>query len=209
MGEMMKDRLIRLIAEEQTFWRQGILPGGVDEAGRGPLAGPVVAACVIMQPDKLIEGVYDSKKVTLKRRETLYGKIMEAAERCAVEVADVDEIERLNIRGATRAAMERAALRACPDFLLTDYESNLDVPCPQRAYVGGDALIYGIAAASILAKVFRDRMMLDYHDMYPQYGFARNKGYGTRGHIAALREYGPCPIHRKLFVRKFVKGEGV
>ena len=177
---------------------------GVDEAGRGPLCGPVCCAAVILNPDDPIEGVNDSKKLTEKRREALYDQILETAVYARVVLASPEEIDRVNILNATKHAMAEAAKDAPCGLFLVDAIDRLDVPGEVRGIVHGDALCYSIAAASILAKVTRDRLLRELDAQYPQYGFARNKGYGTAEHIAALRQYGPCPAHRRSFIGHFV-----
>ena len=176
---------------------------GVDEAGRGPLAGPVCAAAVILPRGVTIEGLDDSKKLTEKRREALYGDIIAAAEACGVAFADVEEIEELNILGATYLAMNRAiaALDAGIDLALIDGNRNAGIEYPSRCIVKGDAKCVSIAAASVLAKVTRDRYMRALAEKYPGYGFERHKGYGTEAHYAAIRALGPCPEHRPSFLR--------
>lgn len=178
---------------------------GVDEAGRGPLAGDVYAAAVVLPPDVVIPGLDDSKKLTEKRREELYDKIMQTAVYAKVILASPEEIDRVNILNATKNAMAMAAKDAPCDLFLVDAITRLDVPGEVRGLVHGDALCYSIAAASILAKVTRDRIMRELDARYPQYGLAKNKGYGTAEHIAALRQYGPTPIHRRSFIGHFVE----
>ena len=176
---------------------------GIDEAGRGPLCGPVVAAACILPLDCEIEGLNDSKKLTEKKREALFDIILEKAVCCSVAQASVEEIDRLNILEATLLAMRRAieGLSVKPDFALIDGNVDRDFPLPARAVIHGDAISPSIAAASILAKVTRDRMCVDLDAMYPMYGIAKNKGYGSKQHMDALREYGPAPIHRAKFIR--------
>lgn len=176
---------------------------GVDEAGRGPLAGPVCAAAVILPRGVTIEGLDDSKKLTEKRREALYGDIIAAAEAYGVAFADVEEIEELNILGATYLAMNRAiaALGVGIDLALIDGNRNAGIEYPSRCIVKGDAKCVSIAAASVLAKVTRDRYMCALAEKYPGYGFERHKGYGTETHYAAIRALGPCPEHRPSFLR--------
>ena len=180
---------------------------GVDEAGRGPLAGPVYAAAVILSPEYPIIGLNDSKKLSEKKRETLYDIIIEEAVAYCIASASVDEIETYNILGATYLAMTRAVegLSQTPALALIDgnrIPPNLTVPA--KTVVKGDALSESIAAASILAKVSRDRVLKELDKQYPQYGFAVHKGYGTAAHTAALREFGPCPEHRPSFLRKIL-----
>ncbi len=178
---------------------------GVDEAGRGPLAGPVCAAAVILPPDIQIEGLNDSKKLTDKKRRALYDVITEQAVSYGIAFADEQEIDEVNILQATFLAMRRAfeKLTVTPDIALIDGNRAPGLSCRERTVVHGDALSASIAAASILAKVTRDRLMEEYDAQYPQYGFAVHKGYGTQRHYAALREFGACPIHRQTFLRKF------
>lgn len=204
MRKSDEDRLIALTRIDQSYWDSHIPFAGIDEAGRGPLAGPVAAGCVIMPRDPLIPGIDDSKRLSEKKRESLYDKILETALYAQVGWASVEEIERLNILGATRLAMSRAAQGAPCALFLLDAIEGVALPGAQRAIVHGDALCYSIAAASILAKVSRDRQMRALDAEYPQYGFAKHKGYGTAAHITALGTYGPCPAHRSLFIRKFI-----
>ena len=183
---------------------------GVDEAGRGPLAGPVYAAAVILSPERPIDGLNDSKKLSEKKREALFDEIVEKAEAYAIASASVAEIEQYNILGATYLAMARAVegLVVRPQLALIDgnrIPPSLGVAA--KSIVKGDALSQTIAAASILAKVSRDRVLVELDALYPQYGFAGHKGYGTAAHTAAIREYGPCPEHRPTFLRKIL-GDG-
>ena len=177
---------------------------GVDEAGRGPLAGPVCAAAVILPRGLVIEGLNDSKKLTEKRRESLYGEITSSAEAYGIAFASVEEIEELNILGATYLAMNRAiaALGREIDLALIDGNRNAGIEYPSRTVVKGDSLCASIAAASVLAKVTRDRYMTELDERYPGYGFAKHKGYGTKAHYAAIRELGASPVHRPSFLRK-------
>lgn len=176
---------------------------GVDEAGRGPLCGPVVAAACILPVDCVIEGLNDSKKLTEKKREALFDVILEKAVCCSVAQASVEEIDALNILEATLLAMRRAiaGLSVPADFALIDGNICRGFALPARAVIHGDAISPSIAAASILAKVTRDRMCIDLDAAYPMYGIAKNKGYGSKQHMEALRQYGPAPIHRKKFIR--------
>lgn len=184
------------------------LVAGIDEAGRGPLAGPVVAAAVILHTDRPIDGVNDSKKLTEHQRERLFDLI--TAEAMAIGIGSVspDQIDRINILQATRLAMLEAVsqLSPCPDILLIDGITTIDSPLQQQTIKQGDGRSASIAAASIIAKVTRDRWMQEFDRQYPQYGFARHKGYGSAAHLAALRQHGPCPIHRTSFggVRQLV-----
>lgn len=176
---------------------------GIDEAGRGPLAGPVCAAAVILPRDWAPQGLNDSKKLSPAKRERLYDEITGHALTYGVAYASVEEIDRVNILQATFLAMNRAAaaLSIQPDLALVDGNRDPGLPFPTQCVVGGDGLYACIAAASILAKVSRDRLMEAYHREYPQYGFSQHKGYGTKAHYAALRQHGPCPIHRLSFLR--------
>lgn len=176
---------------------------GVDEAGRGPLCGPVVAAAVILPAGLWIDGLNDSKKLTEKKREALFDVICSSAVAYSVAQSTVEEINGSNILEATLLAMRRAiaGLSVPPDMALIDGNISRDFPLPVRAVIHGDAIFPSIAAASILAKVTRDRMCLELDREYPMYGIARHKGYGTREHMDALRKYGPAPIYRTKFIR--------
>ncbi len=194
--------------EDDLFWAERDLTeqgfsriAGVDEAGRGPLAGPVVAAAVIFPKGVFIEGVRDSKLLTPAQREALYAEIQSRALDYGIGVVDHQVIDQVNILQATYLAMRQAllALKRTPDLLLIDGMSLLGVSIPQIPMIKGDALCHSIAAASILAKVTRDRLMLEYHQAYPQYNFLAHKGYGTAEHLNRLKRYGPCPIHRRTF----------
>ncbi len=179
-----------------------MIVAGVDEAGRGPLAGPVLCAAVILPPDDGLAGLDDSKKLTEARRERLFDAIRETAAGYAIVAVEAEEIDRLNIFQATMQGMARAlhALPACPELALIDGNKvPPGLPCPARALVGGDALERSIMAASVLAKVSRDRIMLALHAEYPEYGFDRHKGYPTPAHLQALRRHGACPQHRRSF----------
>lgn len=194
---------------ENRCWKAGYeTVCGVDEAGRGPLAGPVCAAAVILPRGLDIPGLNDSKKLTAKRREALYDIITEQALAYGIAFASEQEIDEINILQATFLAMERAMAQLAPppELALIDGNRSKDFGLPVRTIVKGDSLSASIAAASILAKVTRDRLMEQYDEQYPQYGFAVHKGYGTKRHYAALREYGPCPIHRQTFLKKFYAG---
>ena len=177
---------------------------GVDEAGRGPLAGPVCAAAVILPEGTVIEGLNDSKKLSEKKRELLFNEICEKALTFGVAFATVEEIEHFNILEAAFLAMNRAIgeLEPQPALALIDGNRTGGITVPARAVVKGDAKCGSIAAASILAKVTRDRYMREMAEIYPQYGFEKHKGYGTKAHYAALREFGPCPLHRPSFLKK-------
>lgn len=178
---------------------------GVDEAGRGPLAGPVCAAAVILPKDAVIEGLNDSKKLTDKKRRELFDVITDTALAYGIAYADEKEIDEINILQATFRAMARAmdALSVKPSLALIDGNRACDFGLPVQTIVKGDSLSASIAAASILAKVSRDRLMEQYAQEYPQYGFEIHKGYGTKRHYEALRAFGPCPIHRQTFLKKF------
>ena len=186
----------------------GQIIAGIDEAGRGPLAGPVVCACVIMPLDEqnIIEGINDSKKLSEKKRELLYDKIIEKA--LAYSIIEVDEktIDEINILQATKLGMKRAleSLKIKPDIVLID-AVKIDTEIKQDNIIKGDALSYNIAAASILAKVYRDRLMKELSKEYPQYNFEKHKGYGTKEHIDALKKYGKCKLHRETFIKNFIK----
>jgi len=171
---------------------------GVDEAGRGPWAGPVCAAAVILPPRTRIEGLDDSKRMTPRRRDVVEEVIKAQAIAWSVAFASVEEIASLNILGATGLAMQRAveSLRPAPAYALVDGDHVFELPCPATAVIGGDGLSASIAAASVLAKTARDRLMIDYDETYPGYGFAAHKGYGVPAHARALRDLGPCAIHR-------------
>lgn len=196
-----KSSSLRPVQQVAFAWDQPGLIAGVDEAGRGPLAGPVVAAAVILDEMRPIAGLNDSKKLTALRRERLYDEIRAKALCCSVAQASVEEIDRLNILQATLLAMRRAVegLRLKPAKVLVDGNRLPVLDMLAEAIVGGDALIPSISAASILAKVTRDRWCAELDQLYPQYGFAAHKGYGTAVHLAALRAHGACPEHRKSF----------
>lgn len=181
---------------------------GIDEAGRGPLAGPVVVASVIMPKDSMIEGVNDSKKVSEKKREKLYKEITNTAIAWGVGIIDQREIDEINILNATKKGLTNSLkeLEIKPDLILVDALTNIDtLGIPYRSIIKGDAKSYSIAAASIIAKVTRDRIMRQWDELYPEYGFEKHKGYGTKMHIDAIKEYGPCPLHRKSFIKNFIK----
>ena len=192
-----------LMELESALHAEGIaLICGVDEAGRGPLAGPVCAAAVILPPDLELPGLNDSKKLSEKKRELLFPLIQQQAVAWAVAFASVEEIEEMNILRATYLAMNRAIsqLNPQPDLALIDGNQNREIAVPSRTVVHGDARCACIAAASVLAKVSRDRLMKELAGQYPQYGFEKHKGYGTKAHYEALRAYGPSPIHRMSFL---------
>lgn len=177
------------------------LIAGVDEAGRGPLAGPVVAAAVILPEDIALDGVRDSKKMSERAREGAFPLIERGAIDISLAVVSPKEIDRINILQATRKAMKQAvlALDLQPDYLLIDGTYPVDLPIHQRCIIKGDELSLSISAASVLAKVYRDRIMYSFHELYPRYGFSSNKGYGTPKHTEAIKQYGPCFIHRLTF----------
>ena len=207
----MKDeelqRLKNMLEIENNLYNQGYkYICGVDEAGRGPLCGPVVAAAVILPKDICIEGVNDSKKLSEKKREKLYDDIMARALAVGVGISDVDVIEKVNILNATKLAMIQAInnLQITPDYVIVDGNQKIDITIPLDTVIKGDSKSESIACASIIAKVTRDRMLLKYDKEYPEYGFSKHKGYGTKLHIEAIKEYGITPIHRTSFCKKFV-----
>lgn len=177
---------------------------GIDEVGRGPLAGPVTTACCMLPLDEPIDKINDSKKLSEMRREKLYDLITAKAAYSVASVSN-EEIDELNILEATKKAMRECAgnLMPVPELILID-AVKLDLGVKTESIIHGDALSYNIAAASIIAKVTRDRFMVEADKLYPQYGFAKNKGYGTAEHIAALKKYGPCPLHRRTFIKNFI-----
>ena len=177
---------------------------GVDEAGRGPLAGPVYACAIIMKDDFIIPEVNDSKKLSEKKREALYDIILENSLCYSVASVSSEEIDEINILNATLKAMDTAIsnLSVKPDLALNDGNQNRGIITPSRTVIKGDSLSYNIAAASIIAKVSRDRYIIKMDEIYPQYGFKNHKGYGTKEHMEALRKYGPCEIHRRTFLKK-------
>ena len=190
--------------ENEIFAGGVMLLCGVDEAGRGPLAGPVCAAAVMLPQNCVIEGLNDSKKLSEKKREALYDEILERAVSYGIAFATVEEIEEHNILGATFLAMNRAIakLDPRPELALIDGNRCTGIRIPSCCIVGGDGKCADIAAASVLAKVTRDRYMLQMAEQYPEYGFEKHKGYGTKAHYAAIREHGPSAIHRPSFLRK-------
>ena len=204
--ETAEAKLERLTQVERELWAQGLRVAGIDEVGRGPLAGPVVTACVSIPPDRLVPGVADSKMLSEKRREALAPLLLEAADYAETCFLPPELIDEINILNATRRAMETCAAGFRGVFLI-DAVEGLRLPGEARALVHGDALSYMIGAASIVAKVARDRYMIELDAKYPMYGFARNKGYGTAEHIAALKQYGPCPEHRRSFIQKILGGQ--
>lgn len=208
MKEKELERLIKLKEIEKSFFNKGIKNiCGIDEAGRGPLAGPVVVASVIMPEDSMIEGVNDSKKVSEKKREMLYDKIIEEAISYSVAIISEKEIDDINILNATKKGLTQSIkeLDVKPDLILVDALDKIDtLGIPYKPIIKGDSLVYSIAAASIIAKVTRDRIMRQMDEIYPEYGFSGHKGYGTAKHIAAIKQYGLCDIHRRTFTKNFV-----
>ncbi len=205
-----KQRLALMRAYENQYPSLSFI-GGIDEAGRGPLAGPVVAACCVLPRDAEILYLNDSKKLSEKRREALLPEIEEKALAFGYGIVSEKRIDEINILNATYEAMRLAIaqveekLGRAPELLLNDAVTIPDVSIPQLPIIKGDAKSVSIAAASIIAKVTRDHLMLDYDQKYPEYGFAKNKGYGTKVHIEALKQYGPCEIHRRSFIKNFVE----
>lgn len=204
--ETAEEKLFRLTRIEEELWAQGKRIAGIDEVGRGPLAGPVVTACVSIPKNRLVLGVDDSKKISEKKRETLYAQLIEAAEYCETCFISPQIIDEINILNATKRAMEQCGAGFEGIFLI-DAVSGLHLPGEIRSIIHGDALSYMIGAASIVAKVTRDRYMIELDQKYPMYGFARNKGYGTREHIDAILKYDPCPEHRMSFIKNIWGGK--
>ena len=208
MKEKELERLTALKKFEKELYNKGFNKiCGIDEAGRGPLAGPVVVAGVIMPQDSMIEGVNDSKKVSEKKREKLYDLIIEEAISYSVAIIGQDVIDDINILNATKKGVEEVVkgLDVKPDLIIVDALTHINTQgIPYDSIIKGDAKCYNIAAASILAKVTRDRIMRQWDEIYPQYCFSSHKGYGTAKHIQAIKEYGPCPIHRNTFIKHFV-----
>lgn len=211
-------RLQEIQKIEKELYQKGVKSiCGIDEAGRGPLAGPVVVASVIMPEGSMIEGVNDSKKVSEKKREKLYEQIIEEAVAYGVGIIDQNEIDRINILNATKEGLtlcikelekdlkEKNRGIEKPEIILVDALTKIDTDhIPYQSIIKGDAKSYSIAAASIIAKVTRDRIMRQWDEVYPEYGFAKHKGYGTAMHISAIKQYGICPLHRKTFVKNFI-----
>lgn len=208
MKEKEEQRLNELKEIDKSYFKEEYnYICGIDEAGRGPLAGPVVVAAVIMPKDSMIEGVNDSKKVSEKKREKLYELIIEEAISYSVGIVDQNEIDRINILNATKAGLTEAVrtLKVKPELILVDALTNIDTcGVPYQSIIKGDAKSYSIAAASIIAKVTRDRIMREWDKVYPQYGFEKHKGYGTAAHISAIKENGLCPLHRLSFVKNII-----
>ena len=212
MKEKEEERLDNLKKDEENLYNEGYkFICGIDEAGRGPLAGPVVVGAAVMPRDSKLEWVNDSKKVTEKRREILYDRITEEALAWGVGIISEKEIDELNILNATKKGLHLALgeviekLKQKPDIVIVDALREIDTfEIPYQSIIKGDATCYSISCASILAKVTRDRIMREWNEVYPMYDFEKNKGYGTAEHIKALKQYGPCPIHRRTFIKHFV-----
>ena len=204
MAKREKQQVDKLIFEREELAKGNKLIAGMDEVGRGPLAGPVCVACVIMPLDDIIDGIDDSKKVSEKKREKLAEEIKAKAISYCIKMIDEKVIDEINILEATKKAMREAASRVPAEVFLIDAVTGLGLNGKEISVIKGDASSYSIAAASIIAKVTRDRMLLALDREYPGYGFARNKGYGTAEHIAALKALGPCPQHRRSFIGHFV-----
>lgn len=208
MKEKELERLTKLKEIEKDLYHKGLKSiCGIDEAGRGPLAGPVVVAGVIMPQNSMIEGINDSKKVSEKKREKLYDLIIKEAISYSVAIIGQDVIDDINILNATKSGVTKVVdeLEVKPDLIIVDALTHINTRgIPYESIIKGDAKCYNIAAASILAKVTRDRIMREWDEVYPQYGFISHKGYGTAKHIAAIKEYGLCPIHRKTFTKNFI-----
>ena len=201
--ETAAEKLERLTLLERAEG-ENILIAGIDEVGRGPLAGPVVTACVCLRLEDVIPGVDDSKKLSEKKREALAPLLIERAYYSRTAWVYPEEIDRINILNATKLAMEECAAGFDGNLIYIDAVEGLQLPCPSKSIVHGDALSYMIAAASVVAKVARDGYMREMDKLYPGYGFAENKGYGTKAHIDAIKRLGPCPIHRRSFIGNFV-----
>ena len=209
MKEKEEQRLLELKKIDKQYYDMNMkYVCGIDEAGRGPLAGPVVVASVIMKPDSMIEGVNDSKKISEKKREKLYELITNEAISYGVGIITQEEIDDINILQATKKGLTNSlnSMDIKPDMILVDALKGIDtLGIPYLSIIKGDATSYSIAAASIIAKVTRDRIMRQWDELYPEYGFEKHKGYGTKMHIDAIKEYGPCPLHRKSFIKNFIK----
>ena len=208
MKEKEEARLLLLKEHENELRNKGFKTiCGIDEAGRGPLAGPVVVASVIMPANSMIEGVNDSKKISEKKREKIYEQILEEAVSYGIAIIGQDEIDEINILNATKKGLTVSLqeLTEKPDLIVVDALNGIDtMGIPYESIIKGDAKCYSIAAASILAKVTRDRIMREWDKIYPEYGFEKHKGYGTAAHIAAIKEHGLCPIHRRSFTKNFI-----
>lgn len=199
-----EEHVLSLISYDRQYRQEGKLLAGMDEVGRGPLAGSVVTACVAIPEEPLLLWIDDSKKLSESRREKVYEEIIKHALYIGLGEIGPEEIDRINILQATKQAMRAAAAKVPADCFLIDAVTNLGLNGKEIPIIRGDATSYCIAAASIIAKVTRDRQMTEADRLWPEYGFARNKGYGTKEHIEALKKYGPCPIHRRSFIRNFV-----
>jgi ribonuclease HII len=207
--EALMQKFTDMTIEERAAWGQGYRAvAGMDEVGRGPLAGPVVTACVVWPPDECLIGVDDSKKLSPEKREELFPQIMDKAVAVGIGRVNNDMIDRINILEATKLAMVNAVddCRIRPDYLLVD-AVNLTVDMPCRPLIKGDQRSFAIAAASIVAKVVRDREMVGLHDTYPHYEWDKNKGYGSPAHVAAIKKHGPSPIHRMSFLQSILSEE--
>lgn len=205
--EKEKQRLDNMMEYENNLYSQGYnIIAGIDEAGRGPLAGPVVACAVILKKDERVEGVNDSKKLSPKKRDKLFDEIIDKCVAYGIGIIDNKVIDEINILEATRLAMKQAIenLKVQPDYLLIDAETHIATNIPLKGIIKGDSLSQSIAAASIIAKVTRDRMLLEFDKKYPEYVFSKHKGYGTALHIAKIKEYGLTDIHRKTFCKNFI-----
>lgn len=207
MKDIEEQRLEKMLEYEKELYSKGYeYICGIDEAGRGPLCGPVVAAAVILKKGDKIEGVNDSKKLSEKKREALFDVIKERAVAWSIGIVDEKTIDEINILEATRLAMKKAVegLKQKPDYALVDAEKKVPIDVPYMPIIKGDALSESIAAASIIAKVTRDHMVMELDKQYPEYNFGKNKGYGTREHTEAIKKYGLCPAHRRSFCKKFI-----
>lgn len=211
MKEKEEERLINLKQIEKKLYNQDKkYICGIDEAGRGPLAGPVVVASVILPQDSMIEGVNDSKKISEKKREKIFEQITKEAISYGIGIIGQNEIDEINILNATKKGLNISLkeLSVKPDYILVDALYGIDtLGVPYESIIKGDSKSYSIAAASIIAKVTRDRIMKQWAEVYPQYGFEQHKGYGTLKHREAIKEYGLCPLHRRSFTKNFIKIE--
>lgn len=212
MKEKEEERLTNLKKYEENLYNEGLkYICGIDEAGRGPLAGPVVIGAVVMPRESKLEFMNDSKKVTAKRRDILYDEIVSSAIAYGVGIISQEEIDEINILNATKKGLHVALgqviekLNTKPDIVLVDALREIDTyGITYESIIKGDATCYSISAASIIAKVTRDRIMEEWDKIYPMYGFSKHKGYGTKAHIEAIKRYGPCPLHRKSFIKNFI-----
>lgn len=212
MKEKEEERLTNLKKYEENLYNEGLkYICGIDEAGRGPLAGPVVIGAVVMPRESKLEFMNDSKKVTAKRRDILYDEIVSSAIAYGVGIISQEEIDEINILNATKKGLHVALgqviekLNTKPDIVLVDALREIDTyGITYESIIKGDATCYSISAASIIAKVTRDRIMEEWDKIYPMYGFSKHKGYGTKAHIEAIKQYGPCPLHRKSFIKNFI-----